>query len=209
MNSLRTYEQKRRFDQTPEPKPRMQASKSKRRFVVQKHRARNLHYDFRIEAEGVLKSWAVPKGLSPNPKVKRLAMAVEDHPLDYANFEGVIPEGQYGGGTVMVWDQGTYEPENGEQIGDLLRKGEVKLKLKGKKLKGSWVLVRTHDRNWLLIKHRDQYASEDELTETSPTSVLTRRTLAEIAFQDGGNVEKAAAGDPRSMSRRKKTIRRS
>ena len=210
VNSLRTYQQKRRFDQTPEPKPKPEKKqvKSKRRFVVQKHRARNLHYDFRLEADGVLKSWAVPKGLSPNPGVKRLAMAVEDHPLDYANFEGVIPEGQYGGGTVMVWDRGTYEPENGEQIGTLIRKGEVKLKLKGKKLKGSWVLVRTRDRNWLLIKHRDQYASEDELTETSPKSVLTQRTLAEIASQEGGNVEKAASGDPRSLPRLKRTLRR-
>ena len=209
MNSLRTYKQKRRFDQTPDPKPKLERKHgtSKRRFVVHKHRARNLHYDFRLEVDGVLKSWAVPKGLSPNPKVKRLAMAVEDHPLEYADFEGVIPEGQYGGGTVMVWDRGTYEPENGKEIGALIKKGEVKLKLKGKKLQGSWVLVRTRDRNWLLIKHRDQYASEYELTETSPTSVLTRRTLAEIASQEGGNVEKAATGDPRSVSRPKRTIR--
>jgi bifunctional non-homologous end joining protein LigD len=210
LNSLRTYKEKRRFDQTPEPKPKSEKKpvKSKRRFVVQKHRARNLHYDFRLEADGVLKSWAVPKGLSPNPAVKRLAMAVEDHPLDYANFEGVIPEGQYGGGTVMVWDRGTYEPENGEHIGTLLKKGEVKLKLKGKKLKGSWVLVRTRDRNWLLIKHRDQYASEEDLTESSPTSVLTHRTLAEIASQEGGDVKKAASGDPRPMPRSQKTLRR-
>jgi bifunctional non-homologous end joining protein LigD len=208
MSSLRTYERKRRFDQTPEPKPEKKDGKSGRRFVVQKHSARNLHYDFRLEADGVLKSWAVPKGLSPNPKVKRLAMAVEDHPLDYARFEGVIPEGQYGGGTVMVWDQGTYEPENGENISALIKKGELKVTLKGKKLKGSWVLVRTRDRNWLLIKHRDRYASEDELTETSPTSVLTRRTLAEIATEEGGDVKKAATGDPRSTPRPKRTLRR-
>jgi bifunctional non-homologous end joining protein LigD len=210
VKSLRTYQQKRRFDQTPEPqpKPEKKHASSKHRFVVQKHRARNLHYDFRLEADGVLKSWAVPKGLSPNPVIKRLAMAVEDHPLDYANFEGVIPEGQYGGGTVMVWDRGTYELENGERIGTLIRKGEVKLKLKGKKLKGSWVLVRTRDRNWLLIKHRDQYASENELTETSPKSVLTQRTLAEIASQEGGNVKKAASGDPRSLPHPKKSLRR-
>jgi len=208
MSSLRTYERKRRFDQTPEPKPQKSGGKSTRRFVVQKHRARNLHYDLRLEAEGVLKSWAVPKGLSPNPTVKRLAMTVEDHPLDYANFEGVIPEGQYGGGTVMVWDQGTYELENGEHLNSLIRKGQLKFKLKGEKLKGSWVLVRTRDRNWLLIKHRDRYASDNELTETSPTSVLTRRTLAEIASQEGGNVEKAATGDPRSVTRSKRTARR-
>jgi bifunctional non-homologous end joining protein LigD len=199
MNSLRTYERKRRFNETPEPKPQKQkkGEKSRRRFVVQKHRASHLHYDFRLEADGVLKSWAVPKGLSQNPAVKRLAMAVEDHPLDYANFEGVIPEGQYGAGTVMVWDQGTYEPENGENINALITKGELKFRLKGKKLKGSWVLVRTRDRNWLLIKHRDKYASEDELTEAYPTSVLTRRTLAEIASQEGGDVQKASTGDPR------------
>lgn len=135
-------------------------------------------------------------------------MAVEDHPLDYANFEGVIPEGQYGGGTVMVWDQGTYELQNGENIRSLISKGELKFKLKGKKLKGSWVLVRTRGRSWLLIKHRDRYASDNELTETSPTSVLTQRTLAEIAFQEGGNVKKAATGDPRSVTRSKKTARR-
>ena len=109
MNSLRTYQQKRRFDQTPEPKPKPEKkqAKSKRRFVVQKHRARNLHYDFRLEADGVLKSWAVPKGLSPNPRVKRLAMAVEDHPLDYANFEGVIPEGP-----IRRWHRDGLGPRN-------------------------------------------------------------------------------------------------
>jgi len=174
--------------------------------VVQKHRARQLHYDFRLEVDGVLKSWAVPKGLSPNPAAKRLAMSVEDHPLDYADFEGVIPEGEYGGGTVMVWDQGTYEPENGEDVKSAITKGELKVSLKGKKLKGSWVLVRIRDRNWLLIKHHDRYVSEDEPTETSPTSVLTQRTLAEIASEEGGNVEKAATGDPRGF--RSKTARR-
>lgn len=207
MQSLRTYKQKRHFDRSPEPKPEKKPGRPRRLFVVQKHRARNLHYDFRLEAGGVLKSWAVPKGPSTDPKVKRLAMAVEDHPLDYANFEGVIPEGEYGGGTVMVWDQGTYEPENEENIGSLLKKGELKLTLKGKKLKGSWVLVRTRDRNWLLIKHRDRFASEDELTVTSPASVLTRRTLAEIASEEGGNVEKAATGDPRSTPRSSRETR--
>jgi bifunctional non-homologous end joining protein LigD len=208
MNSLKTYEQKRHFDQTPEPRPRRlrKGGKSGRRFVVQKHRARQLHYDFRLEVDGVLKSWAVPKGISPNPAVKRLAVSVEDHPLDYADFEGVIPEGEYGGGTVMVWDQGTYELESGEDVKAAITKGELKVRLKGKKLKGSWVLVRIRDRNWLLIKHRDRYVSEDEPTETSPTSVLTQRTLAQIAFEQGGNVEKAATGDPRGF--RSKATRR-
>jgi bifunctional non-homologous end joining protein LigD len=206
MDSLRTYARKRRFSETPEPKPEKKQEQSGHRFVVQKHCASHLHYDFRLELNGVLKSWAVPKGLSPNPRVKRLGVAVEDHPLDYANFEGVIPEGQYGGGTVMVWDQGTYQSESGENITALIKKGELKLRLKGKKLKGSWVLVRTGERNWLFIKHRDRYASEDELTETSPTSVLTRRTLAEIASEEGGDVAKAATGDPR-LPRARKTSR--
>jgi len=156
--------------------------------------------------DGVLKSWAVPKGLSPNPAVKRLAMSVEDHPLDYADFEGVIPEGEYGGGTVMVWDEGTYELESGEDVKSAIRKGELKVRLKGKKLKGSWALVRIRDRNWLFIKHRDRYVSEDEPTEISPTSVLTQRTLAEIASEEGGNVKKAATGDPRGF--RSKAARR-
>src|SRR5689334_5034451 len=136
MTSLRPYERKRHFDETPEPRARIKRGSAQRHFVVQKHRASHLHYDFRIEADGVLKSWAIPKGPSANPKIKRLAMAVEDHPIDYASFEGVIPEGQYGGGTVMVWDRGTYEPENGEDIGALIRSGELKLKLRGRKLKG-------------------------------------------------------------------------
>jgi len=131
-------------------------------------------------------------------------MAVEDHPLDYADFEGVIPEGEYGGGTVMLWDQGTYEPENGTDVASLLQKGELKFKLKGKKLKGSWVLVRTRARNWLLIKHRDSYVSDEDITETFPRSVTTGRMLAEIASAEGGDVEKAAAGDPVSTGRKKR-----
>src|SRR5262252_3421300 len=131
---LAEYKKKRRFNKTPEPGPEEKTSEFGNLFVVQKHRASNLHYDFRLEADGVLKSWAVPKGLSPNPAVKRLAMSVEDHPLDYADFEGVIPEGEYGGGTVMVWDEGTYELESGEDVKSAIRKGELKVRLKGKKL---------------------------------------------------------------------------
>jgi bifunctional non-homologous end joining protein LigD len=187
MRSLAEYSKKRRFKRTTEPRPEKKASKSGTIFVVQKHQASRLHYDFRLESEGVLKSWAVPKGPSPDPSIKRLAVEVEDHPVDYANFEGPIPEGEYGGGTVMIWDRGTYEPQNGD-VAAGLRKGELKFILRGKKLKGSWVLVRTRARQWLLIKHRDRYASEADLTISAPTSVVTRRTLTEIAEDGTGDV---------------------
>src|SRR5580693_5308712 len=165
--TLKTYNEKRNFKVTPEPSGKAAAKRAdatERIYVIQKHRATALHYDFRLEWNGVLLSWAVPKGPSLDPSVKRLAMQVEDHPIDYANFEGVIPEGEYGGGTVMVWDKGTWEPEV-EDVDAALKKGDLKFTLHGKKLKGSWVLVRTRgygrssDRSWLLIKHRDQFAS--------------------------------------------------
>lgn len=197
--ALTEYKKKRKFDKTPEPGPDKKRTRTGRLFVVQKHRATQLHYDFRLEVNGVLKSWAVPKGPSLDPKVKRLAMQVEDHPVDYAKFEGVIPEGEYGGGTVMVWDYGTYKPENTDDVEQALRKGELKFSLNGKKLKGSWVLVRTRDRQWLLMKHRDYYTTEEEVTEIAPASILTRRTLAEIAEDEGGDVKKAATGDPRKI----------
>jgi bifunctional non-homologous end joining protein LigD len=194
--SLREYKRKRDFATTPEP----QGGKPKgveRLFVVQKHRASALHYDFRLEAGGVLVSWAVPKGPSLDPKVKRLAMAVEDHPLDYARFEGVIPEGEYGGGTVMVWDIGTYRLEDDETFDEAMRKGRVVFTLNGKKLKGGWVLVRTRGRQWLLMKRKDRYASSTvDIAKTKPRSVLTRRLLAGIARDEGGEVAKAATGDP-------------
>ncbi|SRR6266508_1622375 len=203
MRSLKEYQRKRRFTKTAEPIPQRKESRTGRTFVVQKHRAGHLHYDLRLEADGVLKSWAVPKGPSLDPSVKRLAMAVEDHPVDYAKFEGVIPEGEYGGGTVMVWDRGKYRPEGTEDVSGALRKGELKFTLNGKKLKGSWVLVHTRHRQWLLIKHRDRYASTKDVTLTAPKSVLTGRVLQEIAADEGGNVEKAATGDPPRGSRRR------
>ena len=206
--ALTEYKKKRKFDKTPEPGPTKKTTKTGRLFVVQKHRATQLHYDFRLEAEGVLKSWAVPKGPSLDPTVKRLAMQVEDHPVDYAKFEGVIPEGEYGGGTVMVWDYGTYTPENTDDVAQALKKGELKFSLNGKKLKGSWVLVRTRDRQWLLMKHRDYYTTEEEVTEIAPASILTRRTLAEIAEDEGGNVKKAATGDPKTIPKRTGVKRR-
>ncbi|HEY3197834.1 MAG TPA: DNA polymerase ligase N-terminal domain-containing protein [Nitrospirales bacterium] len=194
MKPLKEYQQKRRFTKTAEPPPKKKSSPTGNIFVIQKHRASHLHYDFRLEMNGVLKSWAIPKGPSLDPSVRRLAMVVEDHPLDYAGFEGIIPEGEYGGGTVMIWDRGTYVPENDMTSG--LLNGELKFILNGTKLKGSWVLVRTRDRQWLLIKHRDQYAATDEITDSSPRSVVTQRTLAEIAKDEGGNIAKAATGDP-------------
>jgi len=206
--SLSEYKKKRKFDKTPEPGPQKKRTKSGHLFVVQKHRATQLHYDFRLEADGVLKSWAVPKGPSLDPKVKRLAMQVEDHPVDYAKFEGVIPEGEYGGGTVMVWDYGTYEPEGTDDVSEALREGELKFKLNGEKLKGSWVLVRTRGRQWLLMKHRDYYTTEEDVTELAPVSIFTRRTLAEIAEDEGGNPKKASTGDPKTIPRRTGVKRR-
>src|SRR6185295_16594495 len=201
--ALTEYRRKRRFGVTPEPSGDAKRRRSSRAltFVVQKHRATALHYDFRLEWNGVLLSWAVPKGPSLDPSVKRLAMQTEDHPLEYAAFEGIIPEGEYGGGTVMVWDRGTWEPEVPD-VDAALRKGELKFRLDGEKLRGGFVLVRTRPRPgaskpaWLLIKHRDAYASTDDIAETAPRSVVSGRTLAEIAWQEGGNVEKAASGDP-------------
>ncbi len=205
---LTEYKRKRKFDKTPEPGPKEKRTRTGRMFVIQKHRATQLHYDFRLEVDGVLKSWAVPKGPSLDPTVRRLAMQVEDHPVDYAKFEGVIPEGEYGGGTVMVWDYGTYKPENADDVSAALRKGELKFSLNGKKLKGSWVLVRTRDRQWLLIKHRDYYTTKEEVAEVAPASILTRRTLAEIAEDEGGDVKKAATGDPKKVPPRTGVKRR-
>lgn len=203
---LTKYREKRNFEVTPEPSgdsSERTGRKRKLSFVVQKHRATQLHYDFRLEHNGVLLSWAVPKGPSLDPSVKRLAMHVEDHPIEYGGFEGAIPEGEYGGGTVMVWDNGEWEPE-GEDVDAALDKGDLKFTLFGKKLKGSWVLVRTRGygrdtgKSWLLIKHRDQFASEEDITETKPRSVLSRRLLADIARDAGGDVAKASTGDPAS-----------
>jgi len=203
--SLTTYRRKRNFGITPEPSGRNKRSDRQRGkliYVIQKHRASHLHYDFRLELNGVLLSWAVPKGPALDPSVKRLATRVEDHPVDYAFFEGVIPEGEYGGGTVMLWDQGTWVPES-EDPDAALKKGELKFTLHGKKLKGSWVLVRTRgfgkkpdSSSWLLIKHRDRYASTNDVAETKPYSVKSHRLLAEIARDAGGDVRKAATGDP-------------
>lgn len=199
--TLDTYKRKRDFKITPEPSGApSKTSAGQFQYVIQKHRATSLHYDFRLEHNGVLLSWAVPKGPSLDPSVKRLAMQVEDHPLEYGGFEGVIPEGEYGGGTVMVWDNGTWESEVPD-IDAALQKGDLKFTLHGKKLQGSWVLVRTRgfggsDKSWLLIKHRDKFASSEDILIEKPRSVLSRRLLAQIAKAEGGDVAKAATGDP-------------
>ena len=189
---LRDYRHKRDFARTAEPSGKGKARRKGEQlgFVVQKHDASRLHYDFRLELDGVLKSWAVTKGPSTNPADKRLAVHVEDHPLDYGDFEGTIPEGEYGGGTVMLWDEGTWEPIGDPHKG--LAEGDLKFRLNGKRMKGEWVLVHMKGRdtrtrngkreNWLLIKHRDEYATEtDGLTEKFTTSVDTGRDLEGIA----------------------------
>jgi bifunctional non-homologous end joining protein LigD len=207
---LRDYHRKRNFDLTPEPRGGpVRAGKKERDlvFVVQKHRASHLHYDFRIEWRGVLLSWSVPKGPSTDPKVRRLAMATENHPIEYALFEGVIPAKEYGGGTMMVWDAGEWRPEV-DDVDAALEKGDFKLTLYGQKLRGSWVLVRTRPRgdsdstrSWLLIKHRDEHAAATDVTELSPRSVLTNRLLADIARDGGGDIDKAASADPAGSGR--------
>jgi bifunctional non-homologous end joining protein LigD len=179
--SLKSYREKRNFASTPEPPPKEKTSKTGKMFCVQKHLATQLHYDFRLEHKGVLLSWAVPKGPSLDPSVKRLAMHVEDHPVDYGSFEGVIPEG-YGAGIVMLWDTGTWEPESAD-IDAALKKGDLKFRLNGFKLKGSWVLVRTRgadSKSWLLIKHRDEWAGALEIAEFAPDSVKSGGDFADI-----------------------------
>lgn len=182
--SLREYHRKRHFEKTPEPQG-AEYRAAEKIFVVQKHAATRLHYDFRLELDGVLKSWAVPKGPSMNPADKRLAVQVEDHPFEYRTFEGSIPKGEYGGGDVIVWDNGTYEPEGTMPARQQLERGELKFKLFGQKLRGSFVLVRTRSSDsrpqWLLIKHRDAFADHHWDAEAHPASVVTGRTLQDIA----------------------------
>ena len=206
-DQLKTYRAKRDFTKTAEPSgARAKARKAESlSFVVQKHDATRLHYDFRLELDGVLKSWAVTKGPSTNPADKRLAVHVEDHPLDYGGFEGTIPAGEYGGGTVMLWDQGSWEPIGDPHEG--LKKGDLKFRLNGKRMKGEWVLVHMKGRdtktkngareNWLLIKHRDKYATEsDGLTDKFTTSVETGRDLDGIAKGHKSRKKSAALDAP-------------
>src|ERR1700740_3533906 len=204
--ALEEYKRKRRFEDTPEPPPEV-AKKKGNRFVVQKHEATRLHYDFRLEMEGVLKSWAVPKGPSLDPADKRLAMQVEDHPVSYFDFEGIIPEGNYGAGSVMVWDVGTWQPlspvavdgkyvpgTEAEAVG-MLAKGDLKFRLNGKRLKGDFALVKMKGRRpgskgneWLMIKKHDDQVVEGYDAGDIDESVLSGRSLAEIAG-DAGSAE--------------------
>lgn len=171
---LKEYNRKRDFTLTKEPSGKKKVAKKKSQkliFVVQEHHARRLHYDFRLELEGVLKSWAVPKGPSLDPSEKRLAVQTEDHPLEYAKFHGKIPEGEYGAGEVFIWDKGTWEPEEDEDPIESLEKGHLKFKVKGKKLNGSFVLVRTSwggENNWLLIKHNETYEKKSSKKKSQP-----------------------------------------
>jgi bifunctional non-homologous end joining protein LigD len=193
--TLQKYNTKRNFNDTPEPKGTDRKDSGKLLFVVQRHHASHLHYDFRLELNGTLKSWAIPKGPSLNPKDKRLAMMVEDHPIDYATFEGDIPAGNYGAGHVDVWDHGTYEPidEKGEPItpaafNRALHAGSIKFRLKGKHLKGDFALVnmKKDDKTWLLIKHRDKYStdedynSEDYAKKSSLAYTASRNKSSEV-----------------------------
>ncbi|MFC3159552.1 bifunctional non-homologous end joining protein LigD [Chryseobacterium arachidis] len=184
--ALKDYNEKRKFDETSEPKGKSKKSKDKLIFVIQRHAASRLHYDFRLEMDGVLKSWAVPKGPSLDPKDKRLAMMVEDHPYDYKDFEGNIPEGNYGAGQVEIWDSGTYEPlDKDSKLSDekeLLKElhaGSLKFILHGKKLKGEFALVKmknTEENSWLLIKHKDDFVENnyDAEENTAKNSQVTK-----------------------------------
>jgi bifunctional non-homologous end joining protein LigD len=185
---LGRYPAKRDFAKTPEPAGAGEARKYAgpgRIYVIQKHRAGHLHYDLRLESGGVLKSWAVPKGPSLDPVDKRLAVEVEDHPLDYAGFEGVIPQGEYGAGTVIVWDRGTFRPQGEASFEEMVAKGAVKVEIAGEKLAGGFALVRTRfggkKNNWLLIKEKDAHARPgSDVTAEAPRSVLSGRDVDEV-----------------------------
>ena len=227
---LTEYRKKRDFKKTAEPSgdrpaaderanERTDETAGKLKFVIQKHAASHLHYDLRLELDGVMKSWAVPKGPAPDPSLKRLAMQVEDHPIEYNSFEGTIPEGEYGGGTVMLWDNGWYEPEKGggeDAVREGLRKGDLKIVFHGRRIKGSYVLVRTRGfgsgaskPSWLLIKHKDEHAEKgDALVERHTTSVTTKRSMEQIGGATKKRVWHSNRGsdDDAPAPRKKKTI---
>ena len=208
---LETYHEKRQFERTPEPFGEKSKPEEKPIYVIQKHDASHLHYDLRLEWGGVLKSWAVPKGPSTVPRTMRLAMLTEDHPIDYATFEGVIPEGNYGAGTVMVWDIGAYRNLRAEKLSDgadmeqSFREGKIEVWLDGKKLKGGYGLIRTKGmggkeddgRKWLLVKMKDENAGQPPDPEKAmPDSALTGRSMEEIRRESEGAAHARAAGTP-------------
>jgi DNA ligase D-like protein (predicted 3'-phosphoesterase) len=188
MNSLKEYKEKRNFKKTKEPKHVFKKRKSiDLLYVIQKHKATNLHYDLRLELNGVLKSWAIPKGPSTDPSRKKLAVPTDDHPMDYAFFEGLIPEGEYGAGTVIVWDKGTYRNlKDNISLEEAYNKGKLEIFIEGEKLKGAFVLLRTgnnqaYDKRWLLIKMKDKYADAGRNpTETEPESVISGKKIEDI-----------------------------
>lgn len=216
---LKKYRQMRDFAGTPEPSGGKPKRAKKPMFVIQKHQASHLHYDFRLEMEGVLKSWAIPKGPSYDPAQKRLAMMTEDHPYDYGSFEGQIPEGNYGAGNVIIWDTGTWEfIEPGDDPVKALKGGKLTFRLDGKKMFGEWALVKIRGRGksdrgneWLLLKHRDEFASEDvDVTEVAPRSVVSNLTVDEIGGEHiwisnrkaGSRKAPTLADEAKSASRR-------
>lgn len=197
--SLKTYEKKRDFSKTTEPQP----SRIKKTiinqpiFTIQEHHASHIHWDLRLEIDGVMPSWALPKGPSTDPKIKRLAVQTEDHPIDYATFEGVIPEGEYGAGTVMVWDYGTYEnihKKDGKIVPmpTCLKQGRMEFFLHGKKLQGGFVLIKIKN-NWIFFKKNDDYASKEDITKTESKSALTNRTIEQITAQESGKTYKGCS----------------
>lgn len=214
MAGLSRYHAKRRFGVTAEPRGKVgkRGTAKSAAFVIQKHDATRLHYDLRLQLDGVMKSWAVPKGPSYDPSVKRLAMEVEDHPIEYNKFEGTIPEGEYGAGTVMIWDRGTYEPEDGggvQALRDGYERGDLKIRLHGERLAGGWVLVRMRrsgkQRQWLLIKHRDEFAMPElDVVADVITSVKSGRTMDEIS--EGKKARRVKAKRP--TRRRRATARK-
>jgi len=205
---LSDYNRKRDFKRTAEPKGKTRRSGRKLRYLIQKHDASRLHYDFRLEWDGALMSWAIPKGPSENPDDKRLAVHVEDHPIAYGDFEGTIPDGEYGGGTVMLWDRGSWEPHQ-DDVDAALKTGKLSFELHGKRLHGNWALVRLRARspkdkdNWLLIKENDDYVRRNGklIVDREKTSAASGRTMDEIAegarvWHSNKTARGAAKGDP-------------
>lgn len=222
---LSLYNKKRNFAKTAEPKGKVATRGKELIFTVQKHAASHLHYDFRLEMDGVLKSWAVPKGPSTNPADKRLAMMVEDHPYDYKDFEGNIPEGNYGAGNVIVWDNGTYvarEPGGDDEKKLLagLKKGHITFILKGKKLKGEWALIKLRDAKqenaWLLVKKDDKYAGTDDITKKDK-SVISKSTLESLEKKQAAEAKKESAksksapkekAEPKAPAKKKTAVKK-